>query len=741
MGVASLIGYWYFLAKFAIRARPIAGWLPIALLVALITRSIPEVPFRLVNVLSNDFAFHLVLLGILFSAAAQSGTDFTTSSKVALRNYVRKRGCVKLSVITCTWNSLPFLEQSISSVLAQDVSDIEYIFVDGGSDDGTLERIARVPGNVRVLNRIRGGIGRAMNEGVRAATGDIVAHMHADDYFLGTQVFSQVLDVFEQTGCRWLFGRIMSDVKGTLEKERYTVPSYSYGTLLKTQLCSACRHVRLSRCLRRTLGCSTSRIGWPWTTRCGSAWARYILRCSWIGTWPPSGGILAVPPKPTAWARSTKTFGPGSPTRRCRDGRSSSCATLFVAIDCSASYRCEAMARVLLISHGFQPDYEAGFANGLARNGIGVELVSSDRTMVDQLDRSVRTINLRGSQDRSRPAWRKALNLVRYYGALFLLLMRQPKVPLHMIGLFALDQPWTWRWECTVYRLCGRRLIMTVHNITPHGRDTSAVRAGLLRAYRLPHRLVVHTQRAADRLVDEFGIAPERIVVMEHGIDRIPLLSSDRVARERAIRGIGPAERLVVFFGAVLPYKGVDLLLDAATRSGWNARILIAGRCGDSQYGARLREQIAAHPFSNQIVWEDRVFDQSEATSALAVADVVAMPYRHIDQSGVLFAALRHGLPVVGFDVGSLREYVSDEGGASFLLETSMRSRGAYGDRAGESRSARGPGDRTPLSLVSHRSAGTAPCMSVDRIQGIGESAGGVVLPAIAIIGLSIASH
>lgn len=143
---------------------------------------------------------------------------------------------MKLSIITCTWNSLPFLEQSISSVLAQDIKDIEYIFVDGGSDDGTLERIAQVPGNVKVLNNVRGGIARAMNEGILAATGDVVAHMHSDDYYLTTDVFSKVLDAFEQTGCRWLFGRIMSDIEGVLEKERYTVPPYGYTTLLKRNI-------------------------------------------------------------------------------------------------------------------------------------------------------------------------------------------------------------------------------------------------------------------------------------------------------------------------------------------------------------------------------------------------------------------------------------------------------------------------------------------------------------------------
>src|SRR5438045_551972 len=99
---------------------------------------------------------------------------------------------MKFSIITCTWNSEPFLEQSIASVLAQDHTDFEYIFVDGGSVDGTLERIQRVPRPVKLLQNVRGGRTRAMNAGIAAATGDVVAHLHGDDYYLHPRVLSSV---------------------------------------------------------------------------------------------------------------------------------------------------------------------------------------------------------------------------------------------------------------------------------------------------------------------------------------------------------------------------------------------------------------------------------------------------------------------------------------------------------------------------------------------------------------------
>lgn len=60
---------------------------------------------------------------------------------------------MKFSIITCTWNSEPYLGDSIASVLAQDYPDIEYIFVDGGSTDGTIERIQAIPRDVVFVDR------------------------------------------------------------------------------------------------------------------------------------------------------------------------------------------------------------------------------------------------------------------------------------------------------------------------------------------------------------------------------------------------------------------------------------------------------------------------------------------------------------------------------------------------------------------------------------------------------------
>ena len=140
---------------------------------------------------------------------------------------------LRFSIITCTWNSMPFLEESIASVLIQDYPHIEYIFVDGGSTDGTLDLIRSLRRPYTLIENVRGGISKAMNAGIQAATGDVIAHLHSDDYYLSPDVLSTVASELEDGKHGWLFGRTVTDIDGDLHPEGYVAPRFSYRRLLR----------------------------------------------------------------------------------------------------------------------------------------------------------------------------------------------------------------------------------------------------------------------------------------------------------------------------------------------------------------------------------------------------------------------------------------------------------------------------------------------------------------------------
>ena len=140
-----------------------------------------------------------------------------------------------LSIVTCTWNSAATLADTLASVASQTFLDVEHIFVDGGSTDATLDLIAAYPARKRVLLGVGGGIARAMNHGIDAARGEIVAHLHADDYYAATDVLALVAARFalaQSIGARldWLFGSVQVLKDGALAAP-YPMAPFSYHAL------------------------------------------------------------------------------------------------------------------------------------------------------------------------------------------------------------------------------------------------------------------------------------------------------------------------------------------------------------------------------------------------------------------------------------------------------------------------------------------------------------------------------
>jgi glycosyltransferase involved in cell wall biosynthesis len=133
----------------------------------------------------------------------------------------------RFTIVTCTWNSAATLADTLASVQAQTCQDIEHIFVDGGSTDATLDMLAAYPGRKRVLRDVGGGISRAMNQGIEAASGEYVAHLHSDDYYAGADVLATVAERFASAQVDWVFGKVQVLKDGRL-LEPYPMPPFSY---------------------------------------------------------------------------------------------------------------------------------------------------------------------------------------------------------------------------------------------------------------------------------------------------------------------------------------------------------------------------------------------------------------------------------------------------------------------------------------------------------------------------------
>lgn len=114
---------------------------------------------------------------------------------------------MKLSLITATFNSVETITDTILSVRDQHIDNLEYIIIDGGSTDGTVEILKNNADIVSCwISEPDNGIYDALNKGVQMATGNIVGFLHSDDFFADNQVLNDIVTLFNSQPVDFLYG-------------------------------------------------------------------------------------------------------------------------------------------------------------------------------------------------------------------------------------------------------------------------------------------------------------------------------------------------------------------------------------------------------------------------------------------------------------------------------------------------------------------------------------------------------
>jgi glycosyltransferase involved in cell wall biosynthesis len=216
------------------------------------------------------------------------------------------------------------------------------------------------------------------------------------------------------------------------------------------------------------------------------------------------------------------------------------------------------------------------------------------------------------------------------------------------------------------YRLLGKRVLFTAHNVNAAKRDETDSwlnRASLRVQYQLSHRIFVHTELMKRQLIDEFDIRDDKVILIPYGIN--VTIPTTGVNREHARRKLGLAAdaKVLLFFGQIAPYKGLDYLIQAIcglSRTDPGLRLVIAGKVkqGWDEYWREMQQAIVTGGIRDRVVQHIRFIQDDEIEPYFIAADALVLPYTYIFQSGVLFLAYSFGLPVLATDVGSLKEHI-----------------------------------------------------------------------------------
>ena len=212
-----------------------------------------------------------------------------------------------------------------------------------------------------------------------------------------------------------------------------------------------------------------------------------------------------------------------------------------------------------------------------------------------------------------------------------------------------------------VARLRGRRVLITMHNVAPH-ENGFVRRVANSAVLPLAHHLIVHTEANRQSLLRR-GVTPARVSVLPHGIGDV--VTDDALSRSTARAALGLPERasLVLFFGNIRPYKGLDDLIDAfsTVRAAVpGARLAIVGQ--PWRDAGEVPERIAAARIDSAVTTRLAYVPDDEMHRWFQAADVAVYPYTHFDaQSGAAGEALRHGRAIVVTRAGGLADLVDDD--------------------------------------------------------------------------------
>jgi glycosyltransferase involved in cell wall biosynthesis len=312
--------------------------------------------------------------------------------------------------------------------------------------------------------------------------------------------------------------------------------------------------------------------------------------------------------------------------------------------------------RVQLVDpSAFTPPYDRALAAALARGGAEVELLTS-RFLYGPVPATdgyrVRECFYRRSVARGLDApARRAFKLAEHLPDMLRLRHQADADVIHYQWLTvpALD---------TTLLPPRRPRLMTAHYVLPP-RPSRRQALVARRTFAAMDAVIAHSEHGARRLREQAGVDPSRIRVIHHGaFDYLTRLPSEKPLPPELEGAQGP---VILFFGLLRPYKGVDTLLEAF-REIEGAELWIVGN--PRMDVEPLRRLAAEAP--GRVRFLTRFAEDAEIPAIMRRADVVALPYRDIEHSGVLYAALAFGKPLVLSAVGGFPE-IAEQGAARLV--------------------------------------------------------------------------
>ncbi|HEX5610043.1 MAG TPA: glycosyltransferase family 4 protein [Solirubrobacterales bacterium] len=336
----------------------------------------------------------------------------------------------------------------------------------------------------------------------------------------------------------------------------------------------------------------------------------------------------------------------------------------------------------------FTPPYDRALAGALARGGAEVELVTS-RFLYGPVPAAegyevTESFYRRSAERGLKASGRRVFKAVEHLGDMRRFRREASADVLHfqwltMPGLDAHLLP------------AVRPRVMTAHYVLPTRPSRRQVRSARA-AFGAMDAVVAHSEHGAARLRQEVGLDAGRVRVIPHGaFDYLTQLPEEKPLPPELDGADGP---VVLCFGLIRPYKGIEVLLEAFKQIRGAELWIVGNPRMDVAPLRRLAEEVPG-----RVRFVTRFVDEAEIPAIFRRADVLSLPYLDAEHSGVLYTGLAFGKPMVMSAVGGFPEVAATGAGRLVPPGEAPALAAALTELAGDA------GARTELAEAARRAA------------------------------------
>jgi glycosyltransferase involved in cell wall biosynthesis len=321
--------------------------------------------------------------------------------------------------------------------------------------------------------------------------------------------------------------------------------------------------------------------------------------------------------------------------------------------------------KIIMVDASVGNDYSVCLCNSLTKKGMDVTLVAPQNKEIT-VPHHFKVLKLSPSKEANRSRIGKLFSYMNYFRRLFRLTAGKNKI-VHY-------QFFRRRDEIVFYlflKLTGRKLYHTAHNVLPHNaRKYDFLLQKIV--YKSSCGIIAHSNFIRNKIITDFNINPRKLRIIPHGNFDF-YKPQEQLTKEEARRdfGIRNDDKVLLFFGGIREYKGLDTLLEAfrILKDDDKFKLLIAGAPQDKQSTLKYEQLIQQITSNGKILYNFSFIPDNEVARYFIASDVLILPYKNIYHSGLVHLAYSFGKPIIAARVGDFEEVIEQDRSGILLDE------------------------------------------------------------------------